>query len=352
MIKIKNYSFLIFVLFFTWNGLFSQIISPFNNIKINESTEDYSFIVSGHFHGASTNASTFPASSLLSNIDTLNSLNSSFLISLGDMFIDVNEVYIRHYQKSLFNKLKMPLFNVVGNHDVSNGNIYAKVYGKTFFTFKISNELFVFLDTEMDDGDIKNEQLDFFKNVLASAKDDRIKNVFIFSHRPVWAQQKKYAHLFKGNTRALFLSKNFEGQVLPLITELSKKKNTYWLSGSMGNGIASFFCDKDDNAKITYMQTAIRDLPRDAVLKVDVKNGKVFFSGIAFASQKLQPIETYNLEFWNKSSASEPAFNIRLLPYLTLKTLKHSSFWIGMVFTLFLALFIYLLFIKKWRKRK
>ncbi|MBA3284467.1 MAG: metallophosphoesterase, partial [Nitrosopumilus sp.] len=169
------------------NILSAQVISPFNKIEIKDTLDSYTFIVSGHFHGASTNASTFPSSSLLANIDTLNALKPQFLMSLGDLFVDVNDTYIKNYQNSLFDKIKTPLFNAVGNHDISNGNIYEKVFGKTFFSFEYGSELYIVLNTELNDGSISGEQLDFLKKVLFGSVSDNKKNIFIFSHRPIWS---------------------------------------------------------------------------------------------------------------------------------------------------------------------
>src|SRR6218665_2527740 len=148
----------VFLLLLALNAAQAQVVSPFNKRTLKDTVTDYSFIVSGHFHGASTNISTFPASSLQANIDTLNKLKPLFLMSLGDMFLDVDQSYLDHYQKSLFDKLTMPLFNAVGNHDLSNGNMYEKVFGKSWFAFKAGMETFIVLNTEVDDGNIKSEQ--------------------------------------------------------------------------------------------------------------------------------------------------------------------------------------------------
>lgn len=329
-----------------------QMVSPFNKMEIKDSSENYSFIVSGHFHGSSTSVSTYPASTLLANIDTLNSSNSSFLMSLGDMFIDVNDTYMDHYQKSLFNKLKMPLFNVVGNHDLANGNIYEKNYGKSFYSFTKASEFYIVLNTELNDGSIKGGQLEFFKNSLNKALTERIQNIFIFSHRPVWAENnEKYKNIFKGNTRTLLGSNNFESDIKPLLKQISNEKNIYWISGSLGGGPASFFYDKEVGTNITFMQTAIRDQERDAALLVSVKNGYISFEGVSFTGQKLEPVENYNIDFWNKTIAPEQKFNFRLLPYLTKQMLLHHFFWIGF-FTSIILIIVFSLLKKRWKKSK
>ena len=149
MIRRSINNIVVIALLMVFQKLSGQAVSSFNKLEVTDTSNNYSFIVSGHFYGSSTNASTFPASSLQANIDTLNSLNSSFLMSLGDLFVDVNEMYISHYQKSLFDKLTMPLFNAVGNHDLSNGNMYEKVYGKSFFSFSKGKELFIVLNLDL-----------------------------------------------------------------------------------------------------------------------------------------------------------------------------------------------------------
>ncbi|MCE3280654.1 MAG: hypothetical protein K0S44_2845, partial [Bacteroidetes bacterium] len=246
----------------------------------------------------------------------------------------------------------MPLINAVGNHDLANGNIYEKEFGKTYFSFLISTELFIVLNTELDDGSIKKEQLTFFRDALNSARSENIKNIFVFSHRPVWAEQSsRYGKLFKDNTRTSIGENNFSSEVEPLLKEISKAKNVFWLSGSMGGGPASFFYDKDEETKITFIQTAIRDLPRDAVLQVNVNNGGVSFKGISLTGETLKPIEDYNVLFWTKTTPHEEKFNFRLLPLMILQMLTHHFFWIGVITTL-ISCFLILLIIKRWKRKK
>lgn len=333
-------------------SLLAQTISPFNKRSIADTSASYSFIVSGHFHGESTNMSTFPASTLLAGIDTLNNIKPIFLMSLGDMFIDVNETYINHYQKSLFDKLEMPIFNAVGNHDLSNNNYYENVYGKTFFAFTNHSELFIVLNTEINDGRIKDEQLIFLRNSLIAAHSEKFKNIFIFSHRPVWSENNPvYEGLFLGNTRTALGENNFEDDIKPLLLEFSKEKSIYWMSGSMADAPASFFYHKELESNITFVQTAIRDLPRDAVLQVNVEDGKITFKGISLTGQTLQPIVSYNIDYWNKNISIEEPFNYRLLPYLTMKMVSHYYFWIGFTSSIILLLILRFLY-SIWKKRK
>ena len=334
----------------TFTMLPAQTISPFNKLAVKDPSAAYSFLVSGHFYGSSTNISSFPASTLLANLDTLNALDPSFIMSLGDLFQDVNDSYIENYERCLFSKLKAPLFNSVGDHDLSNGNIYEKVYGKTFFSFAVRSELYIVLNTELNDGSIKDEQLELFKNAVKQASSADVKNVFIFSHRPVWAERiEKYSQLFKGNTRTKFGKNNFSEEIQPLIKTLSASKNVYWISGSMGGGPASFFYDKNEELNATFIITSLRDLSRDAVLQVNVNNASVTFKAIAFANETILPVEQYNMEYWNKTVAPESKFSFRMLPYLTMQMISHRYFWIGFAVAL-VMIYILAFFRKRWKR--
>lgn len=331
------------------NVAHAQSISPFNKKGVVDSSNTYSFIVSGHFHGASTNISTYPASTILANIDTLNSLNPSFMMSLGDMFLDVDQLYLEHYQRTLFDKLKMPLFNAVGNHDVSNGNLYEKQFGKTYFYFKKASELYIVLNTEINDGSIKGEQLEMLIKALEIADSSSIKNIFIFSHRPVWSEENPlYETVFKENTKSNYGSVNFENEIRPLLLKVNKP--VYWISGSLGNAPASFFFDKEQNSKLIFMQTAIRNVPHDAVLNVKVNGGVVTLNGISLTSEPLKAIESYNLNFWRETAAPEQAFNYRLLPLMIFQMVRHYYFWSGIIFSL-VVLFAFTFVKKKWKRK-
>ena len=330
--------------------LSAQVSSPFNKLVVNDTACNYSFLVSGHFHGESTNISTFPASTVLANIDTLNALNSNFLMSLGDLFLDVTETDLEHYKNSLFRKLKMPLLNAVGNHDLANGNRYEKIFGKTYFSFTDHTELFIILNTEVNDGSILGDQLEMFKTAMKSAGSSGIKNIFIFSHRPIWAEENsKYKNLFEGNTRSQFGKPNFESTIRPLL--INSSSSIYWISGSLAGGPASFFYDKEVNSSITFMQTAIRDLPRDAVLQVNVRDGKISFKGISLTGQQLEPVESYNIDYWKETIPPEATFNYRLLPMIVMQMIKHFYFWTGFVSSL-IFLFVFKLFYSRWKRKK
>lgn len=343
-----NKIYFIVVMFLSLFGLANEkteIDSPFNQQEIiNDSTGNYSFIVSGHFHGSGNNRTGYPTNTLLANLNWINSSDNSMLISLGDLFLDVSND-IPQYKKSLFSQLKLPMFNAVGNHDLT-GSIYQDNFGETFYYWQINNDIHVVLDTELDDGSLKDEQKKMLENVNTLTKSGSISNVFIYSHRTIWA--KTYTELdllFQDNTQAI-LGNNFESEVLPLLKEIKLNSNVFWFSGSLGSAPASFFQFKDKN-DIQYIATAIRGLPRDAVLIVNVnKKGNVSFETKSFTNQKLMPFENYNVNFWNENVGKKEPFNFRLIPFYIKQNLLNHSFWYGFTIMLMISLIFY------WRKRK
>ena len=308
--------------------------SPFNGlVPTTDSLGNYSFFISGHFHGSSSNQSNFPASTLLANLDKINASDAKMMICLGDLFMDIRND-TANYQWCLFDKLKMPLYNAVGNHDLG-GNTYSEKYGRTWFSFTLGTDLHLILDTEKDNGDILRDQLKFVTDQLEFAAD--YSNIFIYTHRTVWKDSyTEMEGIFDDNTQSLGAT-NFESELLPVVAKAAQKSSVFWFSGSMGDAPASFFYHRDGTRKITYIATAIRDLPRDAILKVIVKDDDVQFETVSLTGQKLISLEEYGVEYWNSNSGKEP-FKWKLLPYYFKSAFTHPYFWYGTAFALMLML--------------
>lgn len=347
----RRLSNVIILLFISIGGSADTPVSPFNKRKIDvtDSTAGYSFLVSGHFHGASTNRSGYPASTILAGIDTFNALKPALLVSLGDLFLYVDEQTVRNYSRSFFSKLSFPLYNAVGNHDVHT-ELYSQLYGSTSLSFILPGAAFVILDTEQNDGSIKGDQLKMLSEACNRVKQDTgLKNLFIFSHRPVWSESDEELNkLLADNTKSL-IKNNYRSEVYPLISELAGTKNVFWFAGSMGGLAPSSFLYHEQD-KVRFIITSVRDLPRDAVLKVNVEKARVSFQPVSLQGQKLLPLEEYNISYWQKNRKIEPGFNMRLLPYYTIQALKHRYFWIGFACSLVLMLFVYLLVRRKSRR--
>jgi len=308
-VKIKT--FIIFLLIGFSKLLIAQQKSPFNEKTVE------------------TNASGYPANTLLANLDWINQSDACMLICLGDLFMDIKND-LPKYERSLFQKLEIPLFNAVGNHDLT-GNFYQDHFGETAFKFRVGNDIHLVLDTESDNGDIEGTQLKLLEEISEQVKSEGINNVFVYAHRTIWKESyPELEGLFSDNTQSV-TETNFRKNVLPIAKTIASHANLYWFAGSLGNAPASFFYFKDETTKITYIATAIRALLRDAMLLVQVKKGTVSFETHSLTGQQLEPLSNYDVNYWKKTSAEEP-FNYRLIP-LYLKNIFFSrTFWYGIAF--------------------
>lgn len=301
-------------------------VSPFNGLLIPEvdSTGSYRLLIGGHFHGSSANRSGFPAASLLANLDTINGLGAHVLLSTGDLYLNADADAGR-YQRTLFARLRMPLFNAPGNHDVE-GSYYLRHYAPTHTLLTLGRDRVLMLDTERDNGSIRGEQLDLLKAQV----EEQEGRLFIVSHRPIWAEEDAvYSPLFKGNTRSI-LPTNFKRDVLPLLEAIAAKRPVYWIAGSMaGRAPASIF-HQPHAPNITYIQCALRDEPRDAMLIAELSPDTVRWSALSLTGRPMQGVETYDAAWWAANMTLPPAFNWRLLPYEIKLVVTHRAFWWGL----------------------
>jgi hypothetical protein len=348
------------------NGTYTINVSPYSTVVVTDPTASYpeikstlnkksakvnpeifSFIISGHFHGGSASESGMPAASLMANLDTINAMKPAFVMSLGDLFLNVERDH-KNYERYLFAKLKSPLFNAVGNHDIDN-ELYKKRYGKTFQSFNIGVNRFIILDSELDNGDIEGEQLQFLKTQLK--KTDTLKNIFIFMHRTLWAEEnEELAPLFNDNTKSA-MSSNFDSEILPLIEKTSANSRVYLFSGSLGSAPASFFYHKYSK-NITYIATAIRDLPRDAILIAHVNGAEIMFETFSLNSNPVLALNKYTVDYWKKNKPLPKPFNWRLVPLYIYQMITHRYFWYGIGYVTIGVIFICLIIRRRKKKRE
>ena len=154
-----------------------------NNIELSSTikNQNFSFLIAGHAYG-SQSQSVYPCQSLTQNIEKINSDSSEFMILLGDNFRIADSINIALFKSSFLNKLNIPVFNALGNHDVNmrykdefkqNYENYHKHFSsKTYYQFSINSSLFIILDTEMSEkdgrsnGTISGSQLAFLQKTI------------------------------------------------------------------------------------------------------------------------------------------------------------------------------------------
>jgi hypothetical protein len=313
--------------------------SPFNGKKLvpPDSTGAYRLLIGGHFHGASTSVSGYPASTVLANIAVFNATHANVLLSTGDLFLLPDRDSAR-YVRSFFTALEIPLFNAPGNHDLE-GTAYPMAR-RLPVLLEMGRDRILLLDTERDDGRLKDEQFDVLERLAERASTVPGANVFIVSHRPIWSEgDERYSELFSGNTRSL-LDPGFHDDVLPVLRRIAQHGSVFWISGSMaGRAPASIFFQPEEKG-ITYIQCAVRDESRDAVLIADVSVNGVDWSALSLTGQELEPVQTYDAAWWRQHQGGGEEFNWRLIPYLVRKNVTQPAFAYGTAVGLILALLI------------
>lgn len=320
-----------FVLAFVATSAVAQV-SPFNGVAVAsiDSTGNYRILIGGHFHGESTNRSGHPASTVLANLDTINKLGADLFLSTGDLYMDARADSAR-YARSFFSKLQVPFFNAPGNHD-------ARLRGTDHIAFRIGSDQVLVFDTEAMDGSLSSDQLAVLRSIGDALIDQPTTRVFILCHRPVWAEgDPAYSDLFIDNTRSV-LGTNFKKEVFPLLQRIAERAQVYWISGSLGGQAPSSIFFQEHAPNITYIQCAVRDEPRDAILIADVSPDRMQWSALSLTGQQLQRPESYDAAWWRAQRATGgEGFNWRLLPYLVKKTVLRSEFWWGAAFSLLLV---------------
>lgn len=320
--------------------------SPYNGRAVlpPDSSGHYRLLIGGHFHGASTSTSGYPAGTVLAGIDAINASGANVLLSTGDLFLQPDRDSAR-YVASFFSKLQVPLFNAPGNHDLEGRSFRSPMPQR----IEMGTDRILLFDTERDDSDIKGDQLHLLTEVMEEAVAGSVRRIFIVTHRPVWAEEdERYGRLFSGNTRSL-TGCNYTSEVLPMLRRAAAKAEVFWISGSMaGRAPASVFFQPHE-PHITYIQSAVRDRLRDALLQVDVSAAGVQWSLLSLTGEPVQPVTHYDAEWWESQQGRPEAFHWRRIPYLIEKNITSAAFWYGAAF---MALFLLLSFfiVRRYRR--
>ena len=277
--------------------------SSFNqhSVYFNKKNGEYSFIIGGHLYGDNTNQlGVFPAATLLGNIDRINATNANFFISLGDNVRESNVSQLNNFYNSFTSKLDIPFFTVLGNHDVyGSPDLFLKLLENRYYSFIYKGSSYIFLDSITDDGRIEGEQLAWLnKMIKLISRSKDVKNIFVFSHKPIWYDQIKEMGAFDNRYYHKF---NFSKEIMPQI--LGLKKKIYLISDDFGgtvNGLqANLFYHQDLKNNIFYISTGIGDNLYDTLVKIDVGADKnVTVNEFSLTEMNPTPIKRFDIDYY------------------------------------------------------
>lgn len=164
--------------------------NPWTHLRINNNPRNFQFAVvtdrtGGHRPGVFAEA-----------VDKLNLLQPEFVFSVGDLVEGYSEdpgawaLQWAEFQSKV-EKLEMPFFYVVGNHDISNGPMnenWSRKFGRKHYEVRYQDVLFLAINTEGVPNSkpyrIDEAQQQWAAGVLDKHKD--VRWTFVFLHKPVW----------------------------------------------------------------------------------------------------------------------------------------------------------------------
>ena len=274
------------------------------SLSIEKDQTEFSFLAAGHTYG-NPSESLFPCPSLINYVDRINTSSASFLMLLGDNYRVADSLNILTFKQSFLNKIEIPVFNALGNHD-----IYVREYAtykknfteNTYYSFIINSSLFIVLDTELaltndqTDGSITGDQLTFLKETLDQfmlLNSSITKNVFICGHKEL----------------NLFSENNYEEDIKPLLYSIADSMcKIYILSGDMSKNSNELYIDKNDNPNISYIHTHLSDNKKDKILKFQVSaTGSVQITPLSLHDLPVKNIDSYTYSSPNQL-LNEPSF--------------------------------------------
>ena len=186
----------------------------------------------------------------------------------------------------------------VGNHDMSDRQLYETRYGSTYYSYSYDKDLFIVLDPNIDGWNISHEQLQFLKNELQKKSGDA-DHVFVLFHQVLWwAPDNQFKNIDINSLEGRAEKINFWDEVEPLFHSLSVP--VYLFAGDVGAHASGdeFMYYHYDN--ITLIASGMGGEARDNFVIVDVYNDKtVSFRLIALNGDDINALgklEDYRLE--------------------------------------------------------
>jgi len=254
----------------------------------------YSFFVAGHTYGRPgvDNPGVHPP--FKDHFPFIKASGTGFGIFTGDI-VDYGTAADWCEIDADIAELGIPVHFVVGNHDMTDRNLFVDRYGPTYYSFRHAGDLFIVLDGELDHCHINGDQLIFLQGALES--DPLPNTVFIFVHKLIWVVEKTpyYPLINKVNGIGGYdFESNFWTDVAPLLYALDVP--VYIVAGDVGTSRAMpLFWNVDKN--IHFVASGMGGNVEENFLLFDVVGSKVSIEAYRLDNQPLRlgAVEAYNL---------------------------------------------------------
>lgn len=253
------------------------MVAQVHNLSAQNDTVVYSFFAAGHTYGNPNHPHYglhYPFVDYFPTINNYPSMKMGFLT--GDVVKHPTAAYWDSAQIDI-DKLNMPVYIAVGNHDM--GEEFINRFGDYYYSFIYNNDLFIVLTPGLDAWNISGDQLAFLENTLDSNYTS-VNNIFIFLHELIWWSPTNEYHNVHINYPPYYPgSTNFDTVVKPLL--LSYPNNITIYAGDLGctNAVSPFMYHHFDN--ITLIGSGMGGGVRDNIIITNVYNDSVYYDLVA-----------------------------------------------------------------------
>ena len=204
-----------------------------------EAPVDYRFFVAGHTY-ASPEHEHFglyqPFKDFIKRATTRDYFD--FGVLTGDVVFQSSPASWNAINQDL-NQLGLKVYITPGNHDyltkegpLTGVDYFQNRFGRSYFSYEHKENLYIFLDPNLDHWNISGDQLEFLKKVLNN-KATTSRNIFVFFHQVLWwAPDNIYRKVQINSTEGRAEEINFWREIFPLFNTLEKP--VYMFAGDVG----------------------------------------------------------------------------------------------------------------------
>lgn len=269
---------------------------------------EYAFLATGHIYGRPGEEHSHPASTFVEMVPTINAMDLDIVFLLGDMVPNPSMAYLEKLESSALNRLEMPVFNAVGNHDVRDRAFYEQRYGPTYYTFQHGPAAFIILDTEIDPGRITSSQKAFLDSAIeAASSDPQVKFIFVMMHKVLFIPAETVTTLFESgvaaaapNAKENYGDPQFGSILNETLIPAARLKPVYLIAGDVGawGGNFSPYYQKHPDADLTMLAAGFGDTEQDAALWVRYNSAQVEFAFILPNGESVLDYSERNLDYY------------------------------------------------------
>jgi len=273
-----------------------------NSIPLEDNDRPLTFLVAGHIYGKPGDEEFHPALTLLSNIALLKRYDPDFAVFLGDTVWKPSAKNFNDLEMFIYDQMDIPVFNAVGNHDVTRRDMYQDRYGSTVYAFNYKNQLFIILDTTLKYYDLTPNQYSFVLDTIKEQSPD-LEAVHIFMHHVLFLSENEIhgKEIIKPN-EGDGTSPDFLAYLETYLVPLSKTKPIYIYAGDVGafqGGNLSPLYKRVQSEKIYLLATGLGNNPNDSILLVEANySGEIIIKPISLDGKEMNAIDSYNMEYW------------------------------------------------------